>query len=60
MTIAESIRALPPEKHYGTCVARMAYRDFPTGNDRVTFHFEDGSSITFQKVYQIEEEPAED
>lgn len=49
MTTAERVRAAPDP--YAKAVALMVWRDCkPT---YVTFHFEDGSSVTFKKLYEL-------
>lgn len=49
MTVAERVRAAPD--HYAKAVALMVWRDCqPT---HVVFHFEDGSSVTFKKSYEL-------
>lgn len=56
MTIADRVRALPKDEQYPKAVVWMGWRDVqPT---HVTFHFEDGSTVTFKKVYQIEDDLA--
>ena len=51
MTTAERIRALPKDEQYQKSVVWMISRDcHPT---YVTFHFEDGSSVTFKKSYEL-------
>lgn len=52
MNEAERIKALPPAEQYAKAVARMAWRD--TSNPtQVVFHFDDQSTLTFKKVYEI-------
>lgn len=49
MTTADKVRAA--EDPYGKAIVLMIWRDCkPT---YVTFHFEDGSSVTFKKSYEL-------
>lgn len=51
MTVADRIHALPKDEQYPKAVVWMAWRDCqPT---YVTFHFDDGSSVTFKKSYEL-------
>lgn len=54
MTIASRVRAAPDP--YATAVARMTWRDTSTPF-RVVFHFGDDSTLTFKKVYELEDLP---
>lgn len=50
-TTADRIHALPKDEQYPKAVVWMLWRDWkPT---YVTFHFEDGSSVTFKKLYEL-------
>lgn len=50
-TTADRIKALPKDEQYPKAVVWMIWRDCqPT---HVTFHFEDGSSVTFKKSYEL-------
>lgn len=51
MDTAERIRALPKDEQYPKAVVWMGWRDVQTTH--VVFHFEDGSSVTFKKVYEL-------
>ena len=53
MSQAERIKALPPAEQYAKAVACMVYR-FTTAT-QVVFHFDDQSTLTFKKVYEIVE-----
>lgn len=52
-TIAEQIKQA--EDPYRAAVAKMSSRECPYGQDKVIFHFEDGSTLTFKKVYELED-----
>lgn len=52
-TIADKVRSMPDQ--YATAVALMEYRDAPFGENKVTFHFADGSTLTFRKEYRLED-----
>ena len=51
MTTADRVRALPKNEQYAKAVVWMIIRDWHPS--QVTFHFEDGSSVTFKKVYEL-------
>lgn len=51
MTTADRIRALPTDEQYSKAVVWMIRRDCLP--DHVVFHFDDGSTLTFKKVYQL-------
>lgn len=51
MTIADHIHALPKDEQYPKAVVWMVWRDIQSTH--VTFHFEDGSSVTFKKSYEL-------
>lgn len=53
MTKAEYVRTMP--NPYVAAVALMESRDAPFGENKVTFHFADGSTLTFKKVYKLED-----
>lgn len=52
-TIADQVRASADPYHLA--VAKMEYREAPFGSDKVTFHFADGSTLTFKKEYRLED-----
>lgn len=52
-TIAEEIKQA--EDPYHAAVAKMVWRDASYGDAKVIFHFEDGSTLTFKKVYELED-----
>lgn len=49
MTTADRVRAA--DDPYAKAVVWMSWRDVQTTH--VVFHFEDGSSVTFKKVYEL-------
>lgn len=55
-TIADEIRYSddPSKEAY----KRFSRREMPYDNDKVIFHFEDQSTLTFRKVYALEDELA--
>lgn len=53
-TIASVVAASPDP--YATAVARMSWRDTSTPF-KVVFHFADDSTVTFKKVYKLENLP---
>ena len=52
-TIADRVRNKTDP--YAAAVALMEYRDAPFGGNKVTFHFADGSTLTFRKEYHLED-----
>ena len=54
MTDAERVRAAADP--YAMALAKMAWRD--NNHYRVIFHLQDGSTVTFKKVYQLEDDLA--
>ena len=50
-TTADRIKALPKDEQYPKAVGWMAWRD--VHSTHVVFHFEDGSSVTFKKSYEL-------
>lgn len=56
MTTAERVRAAPDP--YAKAVASMTWRDTSTPF-KVVFHFADDSTVTFKKVYELEDLPKE-
>jgi hypothetical protein len=52
-TIADKVRSMPDP--YACAIAKMEYRDAPFGEDKVIFYFADGSTLTFKKVYKLED-----
>lgn len=53
-TIADRVRTAPDP--YATAVARMTWRDTSIPF-KVVFHFGDDSTVTFKKVYELENLP---
>lgn len=53
LNIAEQVRKAPDPYH--AAVAKMSWRDASYGSDKVVFHFEDGSTLTFKKEYRLED-----
>lgn len=51
MSVADQVKAHPAP--YRRAIALMLYRRLDNDAQTVTMHFEDGSTITFQILYEV-------